>query len=121
MKNIYKLTVYNSIIRESDNTYIPIDLDNSDYQVYLSWVEEGNTADPIPAPTIEEQQALNIVAIQFYMDNKAKSRGYFDIKSACAYASTISIVASNDPNYSLCEKFRLEGNALQTWRSEGVV
>ena len=36
--------------RLSDNAFIPFDPDNTDYQAYLKWVEEGNT--PLPA---EEQ------------------------------------------------------------------
>jgi hypothetical protein len=32
-----------SIIRISDNAYIPINPDNVDYQAYLKWVAEGNT------------------------------------------------------------------------------
>jgi hypothetical protein len=35
------------IIRLSDNVYIPMNEQNSDYQAYLKWVAEGNT--PIPA------------------------------------------------------------------------
>ena len=30
-----------------ENLYIPIDLDNTDYQTYLKWVAEGNI--PLPA------------------------------------------------------------------------
>jgi hypothetical protein len=37
----------NSVIRLSDNASIPFDNDNTDYQNYLKWVEEGNT--PLPA------------------------------------------------------------------------
>lgn len=33
------------IQRLSDNTIIPFDSNNTDYQVYLKWVEEGNTAE----------------------------------------------------------------------------
>lgn len=36
-----------SITRISDNASIPFDPDNTDYQAYLKWVEEGNT--PLPA------------------------------------------------------------------------
>jgi hypothetical protein len=39
-----------SVIRTTDNATIPFDLDNTDYQAYLAWVELGNT--PLPA---EEQ------------------------------------------------------------------
>ena len=35
------------IIRLSDNTSIPLNPDNTDYQAYLKWVAEGNT--PLPA------------------------------------------------------------------------
>ena len=32
--------------RKTPNTAIPIDEQNRDYQEYLLWVKEGNTADP---------------------------------------------------------------------------
>ena len=35
------------IKRVSDNAFIPFDPDNTDYQAYLKWLEEGNT--PLPA------------------------------------------------------------------------
>ena len=35
------------ILRFSDNTSIPLDPDNTDYQQYLKWVAEGN--EPLPA------------------------------------------------------------------------
>jgi hypothetical protein len=36
-----------SVLRTADNTFIPLDPDNTDYQEYLKWVAEGNT--PLPA------------------------------------------------------------------------
>jgi len=39
------------ILRIEDNTSIPKDPANTDYQAYLRWLEEGNT--PLPA---EENQ-----------------------------------------------------------------
>ena len=36
----------NSVFRISDNSCIPFDPDNTDYQAYLKWVAEGNTPDP---------------------------------------------------------------------------
>lgn len=35
------------VVRIEDNAFIPFDSDNTDYQAYLKWVEEGNT--PLPA------------------------------------------------------------------------
>jgi len=57
-------------------------------------------------------------AIQNALDTMAQTRGYSDIKSACAYASTIAVVPTSSPNFSMCEKFRIEGNALQVWMAE---
>ena len=38
--------VASCVKRVEDNTYIPFDLANRDYQAYLEWIAEGNTAEP---------------------------------------------------------------------------
>ena len=37
--------VVQAICRKSDNAYIPFDEANTDYQEYLKWIAEGNTAE----------------------------------------------------------------------------
>lgn len=59
----------------------------------------------------------NELAIQIALDAKARERGYDSIKSACSYASSSQVIPADDPHFPLCEKFRLEGNALQAWAS----
>ena len=46
---MYKLIASSDwhVLRLNDNTTIPFDPDNTDYQAYLKWVAEGNT--PLPA------------------------------------------------------------------------
>ena len=51
MNYTYKLLKYTSlyecephaVLRKEDNSYIPFDEGNRDYQAYLAWVAEGNT------------------------------------------------------------------------------
>ncbi len=48
---MYKLTITppstqpNGVFKNND-TYIPFDPANTDYQEYLKWVDEGNTPEP---------------------------------------------------------------------------
>ena len=35
----------NTVLRKEDNSFIPFDEGNTDYQTYLAWVAEGNTAE----------------------------------------------------------------------------
>jgi hypothetical protein len=46
MYKLYKNVIsgnINTVLRIADNSYIPFDPDNTDYQAYLKWVSEGNT------------------------------------------------------------------------------
>lgn len=54
MKN-YQLTKKGGVIRLSDSLQIPPDVNNCDYQHYLEWVAQGNTAIPYVEPVINEE------------------------------------------------------------------
>ena len=64
---MYKLTQTESIIRTADNAFIPPDPDNTDYQQYLKWLEEGNEPlppDPLPEPeSLTAQQKLEAAGL----------------------------------------------------------
>lgn len=49
-KDIFS-TEASSVVRLSDNACIPFDPDNTDYQEYLKWLEEGN--EPLPADEVK--------------------------------------------------------------------
>lgn len=43
---MYKQSSFNVVLRVYDNTFIPFDPANTDYQTYLKWLAEGN--EPLP-------------------------------------------------------------------------
>lgn len=66
---MYKLTRDNSsIVRLSDNAYIPIAQGNRDYNEYQEWLVAGNT--PEPAETEQEKST------RIQMETNAEARAY---------------------------------------------
>jgi hypothetical protein len=55
------------VCRLTDNSFIPFDPANTDYQQYLAWLEEGNEPlppDPIPEPEpLTPQQKLEAAGL----------------------------------------------------------
>ena len=47
---MYQLTSGDTIVRLSDNAFIPQAPGNRDYREYLEWLDAGNTPEPAPAP-----------------------------------------------------------------------
>lgn len=105
---MYKQTKDNaSIIRLSDNAFIPMDNGNSDYQAYKAWVAAGNKPQPVDAPTFDELVAANTAAVQDEMERQAQAKGYSNLISACTYAAQ----PAGAP-------FQAEGQAFADWRSK---
>ena len=44
---MYQIIDNQTVKRLSDNAFIPMDIQNTDYAEYLKWLAEGNT--PLPA------------------------------------------------------------------------
>jgi hypothetical protein len=53
----YQLTTGSIIRRLADDAFIPPDPANTDFQVYLAWLEEGNEPEPAPEPEPEPEPA----------------------------------------------------------------
>ena len=52
-KILFNQTESTSVIRLSDGACIPFDPDNTDYQEYLKWLDEGNEPEPADELTNE--------------------------------------------------------------------
>lgn len=102
---MYRLTNTDVVIRLSDMAGIPSDPANRDRAAYDRWLDEGNTPEPVPAPSADEIKARLTNAVQSHMDVAAAARGYDNILSACSYAAFENA-------------FQAEGRAFLVWRAD---
>jgi len=98
------------VIRDSDRKQVAPcqSVDEQDFQDYLAWIYAGNTPAEPPAPEsiidIEVVKKAMVDAVQFLLDETAKTRNYDNILSLCTYAN------------STIQKFKNEGQAGVNWR-----
>lgn len=65
---MYKLTKCEFIIRVSDNSFIPIDSDNKDYQDYCEWLAAGNIPDKADDTNQPDARAMRQAAYRAESD-----------------------------------------------------
>lgn len=102
----YTINTNGGIVRDSDGAYIPQDAGNSDYQAYLAWVSQGNTATPPPGPSAADLQKQLTDFVQGLMDSKAQAYHYDNLTTAVTYADEPAV-----------PQFQKEGQAFREWRS----
>lgn len=92
---MYKLTHSTSIIRLSDNAFIPADPANTDYTAYQQWLAAGNTPLPADQPTqaeldaAAEREAIRQLAIE------TKATAMFDTLKAATLAQINTWIDNN--------------------------
>ena len=88
----YQLTAGKHVIRTYDCAFIPFDNGNVDYQEFQAWVAAGNTPDPVPAPTPDEQKSDLLGQIAALESSSLMPRALRDIilkdTTNAAYAKT---------------------------------
>lgn len=97
----------NSITRLTDKARIPIDIGNTDYILYLEWLEEGNTPTPADVPSAANIKAANAKKVDADADaiyagaigNRATEYGEAEAQAtafkAAGYTGTVPAFVAN--------------------------
>lgn len=78
----------NGGVTRDDGACIPEAPGNRDWDNYLVWCEEGNTADSPPAPTLPDVADVMTPAVQAWLDVTVRGNGYDDIASCISYINS---------------------------------
>jgi hypothetical protein len=74
----YQLTATeNCVIRTADGAGIPNDPANTDYQIYLKWIEDGGVPDPyVPPPEPEPAPPADTAQDAVLLNHENRIRGF---------------------------------------------
>lgn len=75
------------VLRQADGAAIPLDDENSDFQAFKAWRDEGNTPDEPPGPTFEQRKVALLAAVDAHLNAAARAKGYDSIITAALRAA----------------------------------
>jgi len=85
----------NSIVRDSDKAWIPLDMENTDYKEFEQWAIENNTSLE-QLPTWPQKPQEDIIqeyyqAMRQLFDDVAKQKDYDDAMSIASYYASTNV------------------------------
>lgn len=86
----------NGGVTRDDGACIPEAPGNRDWDNYLAWVADGNTATPVPPPTFDDYVAAFTPGLQQWMEDTAKDNAYDSVLSCVSYANSSVVQFAQD-------------------------
>lgn len=100
---MYQLTPNPDVVIDIDtNTSIP--RGHRWWNDYEAWLAAGNTAEPVPPPTMADAVAALTVDVQAWLDATAQGNGYDSLASCITYVS------------SAVAQWKADADAAVAWR-----